>query len=415
MHPFKTKYRLITAGLIAVTAAAAIAGHAAAAGTHSTPHRSTLTGSPINIGFYGPLTSPTFSNPDAVKASEVAVAAVNAAGGINGHPLKDYFCDDKGAEGVAAECARTLIDQNHIVAFVGNFSAYNDDLYPLALPKNIVNFGIVGNAPDDVKGDLGYYIHPTSVGYADAAYLVAKKYHATVAANLELAGSGTFETLTDVGFHNAGVKKVVNIDFPFDTADFTPFIEKLKESGAQVWIINAVQAQIAPIITAATALGVKAAFGTCDCIMSNAGLQALATASFPNVIAASFGLNPTEYPVRAEYERELAKYAKGSIGALTNPSDAWAFNNWISTYLFAQVARKLKSVTPTTFHTYLEHQTAFNTGVTHTIDFAAKGPLSQLPNLRNLWTYPATVNKSGEEVQTSSSPFTGLKLTPTGE
>ena len=51
------------------------------------------TGSPILIGGAIPIHSSVYNQPDAETGLDAAVASINAAGGVNGHPLQVDFCD----------------------------------------------------------------------------------------------------------------------------------------------------------------------------------------------------------------------------------------------------------------------------------------------------------------------------------
>lgn len=63
-------------------------------------------------GHYAPL------GVDAKKAEELALEEINAAGGINGHPIKPIFYDDESQPPRAADMTRKLADQN-VIAIVG--------------------------------------------------------------------------------------------------------------------------------------------------------------------------------------------------------------------------------------------------------------------------------------------------------
>ena len=55
-----------------------------------------------------------------------AARAINAAGGVNGHPLVVDSCNDQGDPNLSATCARKMVS-DHVVATFGDISAGNAD------------------------------------------------------------------------------------------------------------------------------------------------------------------------------------------------------------------------------------------------------------------------------------------------
>ncbi len=74
-------------------------------------------GTPITLGGFGPIDNPANPLPQ-IKAGELAaVDAINAAGGVNGHPLKLDYCDSKGDANGEFSCMRQLVGEK-VVAVV---------------------------------------------------------------------------------------------------------------------------------------------------------------------------------------------------------------------------------------------------------------------------------------------------------
>lgn len=68
------------------------------------------TGSPITIGGTGSISSPVLSQPERQGAEEAAISVINAAGGVQGHPLKLDWCDTKNDANGEFTCMRQLAD-----------------------------------------------------------------------------------------------------------------------------------------------------------------------------------------------------------------------------------------------------------------------------------------------------------------
>src|SRR5262249_49134338 len=79
---------------------------------------------PVKIGWIGHLTGVLSAyGQDMLRAAEMAVADVNAAGGIAGHPLQLVVRDDRGDPSQAATLVRELDTQEHVLAITGTMSA----------------------------------------------------------------------------------------------------------------------------------------------------------------------------------------------------------------------------------------------------------------------------------------------------
>jgi ABC-type branched-subunit amino acid transport system substrate-binding protein len=66
------------------------------------------TGSTITIGGTGSISSSVLSQPERQGAEQAAISVINAAGGVNGHPLKLDWCDTKNDANGEFTCMRQL-------------------------------------------------------------------------------------------------------------------------------------------------------------------------------------------------------------------------------------------------------------------------------------------------------------------
>ena len=81
---------------------------------------------PIEIGYFGDLTGPTFNfGQSAINGVLMAASEVNQAGGINGRKIDIVIEDDKGSPEEAARLTAKLIDQDKVVAIIGGGTSGN--------------------------------------------------------------------------------------------------------------------------------------------------------------------------------------------------------------------------------------------------------------------------------------------------
>jgi ABC-type branched-subunit amino acid transport system substrate-binding protein len=120
-------------GVVTVGSATATAGTAGAAVRAAS-------GTPIQLGY---ITSPEYLSY-APQGAEAAIKAINAAGGIHGHPLQLVTCSNQDNANAAAACARQFASNPSIVATVGDVSSYGSSTNP---PLQAAHIAGVGTAP----------------------------------------------------------------------------------------------------------------------------------------------------------------------------------------------------------------------------------------------------------------------------
>lgn len=108
---------------LAACAAPAETAEPAGTDTETAPAEGAVeaSGEPINVGFIAPLSGANAavgtSNQTGV---EMAVEEINAAGGINGRPLKLFVYDDENDASVAVSMCNKLIYNDNVVAIIGS-------------------------------------------------------------------------------------------------------------------------------------------------------------------------------------------------------------------------------------------------------------------------------------------------------
>ena len=67
--------------------------------------------------------------------------AINASGGINGHPLKIVDCDDQGNSNQATQCAQQATSNPHVLGIVGNTSTCGSQLLQTLASAHMASIG----------------------------------------------------------------------------------------------------------------------------------------------------------------------------------------------------------------------------------------------------------------------------------
>ncbi|HEX5327176.1 MAG TPA: ABC transporter substrate-binding protein, partial [Acetobacteraceae bacterium] len=106
-----------------ITRRAALATAAASATLPLLGRRAQAAGEPVVLGWVGPLSPPGgYAEGILMKdAAEMAVAEINAQGGVLGRPLKVVYADTRGMPAEGRTAAERLVQENKVVAVFGEF------------------------------------------------------------------------------------------------------------------------------------------------------------------------------------------------------------------------------------------------------------------------------------------------------
>lgn len=198
---------------------------------------------PIKIGFIGPLTGDAASFGETEKnATQMAVNAVNAGGGINGKEVDVIYEDGRCTGEGATSAINKLISVDHVQVILGGAcSAETLAAAPIAEQNKVILFSAFSSNP--AITNAGDYIFRDSPSDADVARLDANtiinggyKKVALISENSDYA-QGVRQIMIDA-FKSADVAAVLDQNFISGTTDFRDVVLKIKQSGADVIYVN---------------------------------------------------------------------------------------------------------------------------------------------------------------------------------
>ena len=205
---------------------------------------------PVKIGFVYIMSGPFSAYGQfAKKGAEMAIDEINAAGGINGHKVEGYFEDSTGKPDVAIRAIRKLVFQEKVDYLIGLDSSGVAKTVVPSLPQMKTPLIITHAATPDVTGSVcNRYVFRVSVNLAQnvkAAALLAAE-----------TGAKTWTTIgPDYAFGHQSWEyfekylKALKPDMkflprnevafpPFKTTDFSPYINKVMQSGADGVLVS---------------------------------------------------------------------------------------------------------------------------------------------------------------------------------
>lgn len=279
------------------------------------------TGEPFVVGIITPLTGEVAIDGELTKQGiDLAVAEVNAAGGISGRPIEVRLEDGACDPAATASAAQKLLTADKVIALEGAFcSSGTAAAMPLATRAQVPFVSALSTAADLTEQGNAWFSRfaPTeSLMAAQATPILVNELGIEKAAILTfnddygLSYAAAYET----ELKTAGVDVVSVENFGANTQDFAPFITRIKSSGADAVLVAAdtgpeaavfkqmvelgltdikkISAQVAvseAFIELATEAGAEGIFATTPYVASS---TASANAAFVEAFKAKYGADP---------------------------------------------------------------------------------------------------------------------------
>jgi branched-chain amino acid transport system substrate-binding protein len=391
----KTLWVTTVAGLLAAVLAAC-GGSSGGSSAASDSGTNGLKGSPITIEMIVPLSSVTPPTED-YQGAQAAVAAVNASGGINGHPLKVIVCDDKGTDSPTPSitCARNLVSNANVMAEVGDYEAYQEQVNTILAAAKIANVGPPPQSASVLSSSnsfplLGSEGAGLGTVLADAGATKIQVAYTNIA---QAASALQFNQVTLQ--QGRGLKILGGIPVDLSATDLTPNVQQGTKGDGVALAMEPVQ--FAQWLTVSRGGNYKQKLSVSGSVLVPQALSALGSKVDGVYVASASPIATGDEAGAVRFRAEMAKYQPKAV------IDQVSLLGWMDTWAFAQVARTIKGpVTRASVMTAFSSLNNFDlfgllpTGFSTTKPFAFPG-LSRLFNQQIV----EGVVKDGKIVQTS--------------
>jgi branched-chain amino acid transport system substrate-binding protein len=199
---------------------------------------------PITLGVILPLTGPQAdSGQDEKRGYEMALADVNKAGGINGHPVALSYQDNQSVPATAIQAAQALISQK-VPVILGEWSSTTTNAVASACQQNNQLCVLSGGSSiglDTAYGGQPWYWHLLAYGdyYASTAADFIKSLNPqptsiAIAYSNDAYGQPLAAALQK-DLQGSGVRVVYFQSFPSGQSDYTSLITKVKATNPEVF------------------------------------------------------------------------------------------------------------------------------------------------------------------------------------
>ena len=209
------------------------------------------------IGGIGPVTGGAASYGTAVRnGAELAVAEINAAGGINGMQIKFLFEDDEHNPEKAVSAYNTLMDEGMQVLMGTVTSAPCTAVAAETFKDNVFQLTPSGSAVECIANPNAFRVcfSDPNQGAASAQYIkehdIASKV-AVIYDSSDIYSTGIYETFASKSAE-LGLEIVAAEAFSADSkTDFSVQLNKIKESGAELVFLPIYYQEASLILTQA--------------------------------------------------------------------------------------------------------------------------------------------------------------------
>jgi branched-chain amino acid transport system substrate-binding protein len=368
---------------VALALAAAVFAAACSSGGSSTGGASsagaaggTAAGPTINIGLIADLTGATtfLEGADGAKA---AVAAVNNAGGINGHKLNLIVCDSQDNPNVATECANQMVS-SHVLYVDTDHSNEGDSYMPVLRAAGIPVTTGTPVGTDELTNSNSFVLGAGTATDGGAGALCAKLGSTKIGiAQLDIAGLTPFinmiySTISPFGLSKANTSITL---VPPTAVDLSSYAAALIQKSTCVVMVLAANQSI-PLAAAIHAQDpsmpvVGAGPGT-PAQWSAIGQQAknvCDNADFPPVTL-------TSAPGIAQFNSEMNTYNK------SGRRDNISVSAWASVHMAAQVLAKVPNPTAATYMKALNSAGTINVPPLPPLNFTK--PVNLIPGVTRI-------------------------------
>ena len=202
---------------------------------------------PYVIGYVGDITGMARANyaPE-TEGCRLYIDTLNAAGGVNGHPVKLIIEDGKSQPAASAAVAKKLIVEDKVLALLGlGFSSAQPPVIEMATKNGVAVIGGFTMVKDvhkvksgEVCFNTGRILNPKYLPAAYAYAYVASSLHPKgtyAASGYDTPGGRLWSKLGCVYAEKMGMKVVYHEDIPPGTMDLMPWASKVAKADPDIY------------------------------------------------------------------------------------------------------------------------------------------------------------------------------------
>jgi ABC-type branched-subunit amino acid transport system substrate-binding protein len=324
-----------------------------------------------------PLSSPTFSIPETASGAEAAASAINAKGGINGHPVKIITCNDQSNPNQAAQCAQSAVSQ-HVSAVTG-FFLFGPQIFDATKAANIP---VLDSQPVSPQSGTSSNSFPLNAGgiaewYGLGRQLVKDGYTRVVLMPNNTAAGAYNASFAKQGIEAAHGTVIRSVTATAGSPDYASYVQHALAGGRTQAIVDVGTPEDFPkVVLAAKQAAFKGAIATVIGQVPPATAKSLAGSGVNVLVTSNFYVPPS--PQASAFSADMSKYQPKAI------VDVFSEGTWTVVQAIAQALKGKSQVNAAALTAALHSSSSLNAGpMLPTIDMSKKGPIPGNPRLFN--------------------------------
>lgn len=405
-----------------LTMAVALVASACGAGA-ATSDSKKANKSPIIIGTQAPVNTSTVSWPGIFAALRVGANAVNKAGGINGHRIKIWTCNNNYTPTGTLNCAREAVSSG-VDVMVGDLNPFDGSAYGAILANaGIADVENTGPLTNGFEGSSTFPLtFPQSTFVACDSKALAKAAggnKVVVVSNVPDAIQGALTPIWSSAAKETGDKFLPTISAPANTSDYSPYVADATKDGANIVIMSLVSGGPQAFVRAASQAGAKFTICTALGLSGTGGWYGLGSEASRVYVGADFQPLSSKLPLMKEFVSQMTAAFKGGNSAATLSPKVFqdqTMEAWLGFQAVAQAAKHIKgSVTRQSIVKALRTTKLNFGGVIPSISFSSRSAVSGVhSSLPTLQAFEHVYNSNGYlwKWNPRSGKYTGVASLP---
>lgn len=313
------------------------------------------------------------SNPQYVAAgTQAAISAINASGGVNGHPIVLTTCSTNNDPNVAAQCARSAVANPKVVAFTDDSTSFSAQIDAVLATAGVPLIGGIPFSAGDFTSKIAFNSNPGALGTPAEAIMVIKQLGGKKigAPYVDVPAGAGIKPLLEAIAGPLGGTVVGSVPIAINAGDVTPEAASVASAHPDGIIDALLTPQMVQFIKAYRQQGGSTPFvvGTNEISATTAQSQ-LSGVNSKLYAAGWFDLNSAGYK---QYLSEMQKYQPKGLADNTDLTAA----AWLGIHMFAMAAEKANAASKGAALTRSELLSTMNSwsdfslgGMTPPIDF----------------------------------------------
>ena len=294
-----------------------------------------LKGDPIKVGNIGTYSGDSAGSHVAAKyAIEAWAKSVNENGGIDGRPIEVIAVDDKGDPATGATAAKKLVEQDKVVAIVGEHSTGATGWAPYVAEKNIP---VIGGYTNDTAFvgypnwfNTGGNILSNFWAIAEQGVNAGPKMAMLYCA--EVPGCKAASTILETFGTPIGLDVAYTAGVAANSSDYTAVCLAMQDAGVQSYNMSVATAVNQRIADQCAALGFEAQLVQVGDTATNLR-EKQPVYDGTQFVGNSPGFFVDTTPAEKEYQAAMEKYVP-DLGSDAVPNAPSSLNSWVAGKLF---------------------------------------------------------------------------------